>query len=448
MVTIPRARSYSYGGNIQNDRRPAIAHDVNILLQDIILGTLCNDSTIRKVAAGQRETDEVEDDQAESKRDGESSEQEHSTEYEVQGDPTEACIVTLAIHLLGNESDAEQRVREIMRRQRRVAEVPFDSAAKFMATLHECSREAAAELIGGDRLQRLTASEALHSEPIYLAVVKGAPEKICSLIRWPVQHRVHARTAGSLRESEEFWSAQAKKLAQSGMRVLAIAYCILPEEMVAHFTAVLFAEVEQRETDVVQLKMLSLVGIIDPPRPEAIDAIEVAQRAGITVKMITGDHPVTAKAIATMMRIHAVNETNSDSEQRETEESEVITGADLDKILARSRRPGVESEHETTEERVAGDRQCAMEMDATVTRHNIFARTTPEHKLLIVQALQRQGFACCMTGDGVNDAAALSAADIGVAMGLSGTEVAKASALMILTDDNFASIVYAIEIGR
>jgi magnesium-transporting ATPase (P-type) len=158
---------------------------------------------------------------------------------------------------------------------------------------------------------------------------------------------------------------------------------------------------------------MGLLGIVDPPRPEAIDAVREAQRAGIIVKMITGDHPSTALAISDRLGL------------RTTEG--VVTGAQLDVLLR--------------------DANTA-ELDKTVLRTDVFARTTPEHKLRIVESLRRQHIVCSMTGDGVNDAPALKAANIGVAMGITGTEVAKEAANMIITDDNFATIVDAIRIGR
>ena len=168
--------------------------------------------------------------------------------------------------------------------------------------------------------------------------------------------------------------------------------------------------------------MTALVCIMDPPRPEAIVAIKQAQDAGICVKMITGDHPVTALAIGEMLGLHV-------SKGLDVElggGKRAITGNDLDQLIISSMAA----------------------FDETVMNNDIFARTTPEHKLRIVQSLQRQGCVCCMTGDGVNDAPALKAANIGVAMGITGTEVAKNAADVVLTDDNFAAIVDAIRIGR
>jgi magnesium-transporting ATPase (P-type) len=185
------------------------------------------------------------------------------------------------------------------------------------------------------------------------------------------------------------------------MRVLGLCYKIVPAQT--------NLAVEMTKPDGFQ--MVALLGIMDPPRPEAIVAVQHAHEAFIVVKMITGDHPVTAVAIGRQLGLSV--------------EHAAITGAQLDDL--------------------ANDEK---EFDAVVLKNDIFARTTPEHKLRIVQSLQRQGCVCSMTGDGVNDAPALKAANIGVAMGITGTEVAKDAANMIITDDNFATIVDAVRVGR
>lgn len=189
------------------------------------------------------------------------------------------------------------------------------------------------------------------------------------------------------------------------MRVLGLAFKIVPDDIV-------LANEMANSTEFI---MAALVGIIDPPRPEAIIAVKHAQEAGITVKMITGDHPVTALAIGKTLGLKTQADRGA------------VTGAELDRLL----------ESEQLEA-----------FDDIVLNNDVFARTTPEHKLRIVQSLQRQGKVCSMTGDGVNDAPALKAANIGVAMGITGTEVAKDAANMIITDDNFATIVDAIRVGR
>ena len=234
---------------------------------------------------------------------------------------------------------------------------------------------------------------------VKVVMVKGAPEKVLSL-------------CFSDSTSKDYWMENANKKGRNGMRVLGLAFKVVPDNFT--FSGHL-CNVDEMGSDAVdRFTMLSLVGIMDPPRPEAILAVGRAQRAGITVKMITGDHPVTALAIGTSLGLH-------------TEGSVVITGTDLDRI----------AEAESMEA-----------FDYTVLHNDLYARTTPEHKLRIVESLRRQGIVCSMTGDGVNDAPALKAANIGVAMGITGTEVAKDAADMIIIDDNFATIVEAIRTGR
>lgn len=231
---------------------------------------------------------------------------------------------------------------------------------------------------------------------VKVVMVKGAPEKVLSLC-----FVEPAETA--------YWLQSAESSARKGMRVLGLAFRVVPDDFAfdGHLTAAKDAKLSDRFT------MMSLVGIMDPPRPDAIIAVGKAQTAGITVKMITGDHPTTAMAIGRMLGLR-------------TDRGSAITGTDLDNIMITS----------------------MTKFDETIVRNDIFARTTPEHKLRIVESLRRQQYVCSMTGDGVNDAPALKAANIGVAMGITGTEVAKDAANMIITDDNFATIVDAIRIGR
>lgn len=218
----------------------------------------------------------------------------------------------------------------------------------------------------------------------------------------------------------KYWAAAIEDRASKGMRTLALAFTLVP----ADYTV----DQNQPLSEIPKLTgsfhLLSVLGIMDPPRPEAIVAVTQARAAGIVVKMITGDHPATALSIAKMMGIV--------KESGESEwECRVVTGRDLDALMQLQPQEAAENA-----------------LDSTVKDVNVFARVTPEHKLLIVQSLRRQRIVCSMTGDGVNDAPALKAADIGVAMGIAGTDVAKNAANMIITDDNFASIVDAICIGR
>jgi magnesium-transporting ATPase (P-type) len=224
-------------------------------------------------------------------------------------------------------------------------------------------------------------------------VAKGAPERIvdmCSTER-------HAD--GDRPLDAAAWQARAETLASEGMRVLALATRTMPRDK----TDLVFDDVTSG------LTLLGIVGFIDPPREEAIAAVADCRRAGIRVVMITGDHAITAREIARQLGID--------------DDPKVLTGADLDALDE------------------AGLRAAAAEA-------SVFARTSPEHKLRLVEAMQAGGLTVAMTGDGVNDAPALKRADVGVAMGAKGTEAAKQAAEMVLADDNFASIVAAVREGR
>lgn len=289
--------------------------------------------------------------------------------WSINGDPTEGALVVAAAKL---GIDAA-KVRE--RHARRDA-IPFESEHQFMATLH-----ATAPLAG---------TGASSDRAI---LVKGAPEVV---IRRCASARGAALDApAALREVE--------RMAERGMRVLAFASKRVP------------AEWEKLDVDDVDgdLVLLGLQGMIDPPRPEAIEAIRHCHRAGITVKMITGDHPSTARAIGADLHLHT----------RSGELPPVIVGQRLAEM-------------------------SDAELDEAVATTHVFARVAPEHKLRLVRALQRRGDVVAMTGDGVNDAPALKQANIGVAMGITGTSVAKEAAAIVLTDDNFASITAAVEEGR
>jgi magnesium-transporting ATPase (P-type) len=282
--------------------------------------------------------------------------------WTVHGDPMEGALISLAIKA-GLDPATERR--QVLRRD----EIPFDAAHRFMATLHH-SHEGAA-----------------------FACIKGAPERIlgmCTQQRTP---------AGDVLLDRAYWERQTASLAGDGERVLALAV----KAMQPDGSLLTFENVREGAT------LLGLVGLADPPREEARQAIAECRGAGITVKMITGDHAVTAAAIARQIGLAAT--------------PRVLTGHELD-ALDEQRLPHV-----------------AREVD-------VFARTSPEHKLRLVTALQAGEAVVAMTGDGVNDAPALKRADIGVAMGRKGTEVAKEAAHMVLADDNFASIVAAVREGR
>jgi calcium-translocating P-type ATPase len=280
----------------------------------------------------------------------------------IDGDPTEGALLTVAVKA-GLDLAFERKACP------RTDVIPFESEHRFMATLHH------------------------DHEGRGFVYVKGAPERILEMC---------ARQRG--RDGDEplnaaYWHARIEDIASRGQRLLAIA-C---RDAGGDQRELRFADVEGG------LTLLGLLGLIDPPRQEAIDAIRRCQAAGIRVKMITGDHAATARAVARSLAL-----ANPD---------DVITGAAVD---------GLDEK---------GLEDAAAEVD-------VFARTSPEHKLRLVQALQARRHVVAMTGDGVNDAPALKRADVGVAMGVKGTEAAKEAAEMVLADDNFASIAHAVEEGR
>src|SRR5512133_234924 len=280
-----------------------------------------------------------------------------------QGDPTETALTQVA---LGAGLDKA----ELERQFERVQELPFDSERKRMSTVHR-------------------------SETGFLAYTKGAPESVIPLCsaQWRVE--------GAVPLQQEAMLAAAEALAARGLRVLALARR-------THATLPTPGEAESVESG---LSLIGLVGLIDPPRPEAALAVRDCQTAGITPVMITGDHPATALAIARRLGIVVDGD------------AEVLTGLELAVM-----------DEPTLREHVVAVR--------------VYARVDPAQKIRIVEALQARGEFVAMTGDGVNDAPALKRADIGVAMGRGGTDVAREAASLVLLDDNFATIVAAVREGR
>jgi magnesium-transporting ATPase (P-type) len=279
-------------------------------------------------------------------------------EWRLAGDPTEGALVTLALKCgldRGGETGDLPRVDEI----------PFESEHRYMATLHH--------------------DHAGHAR-VYL---KGAPERVLSLCRTQADGKPIDRAR---------WDEQLHRAARDGQRVLALAACELPKGT----TALSMDDITDRFT------LLGLAGMIDPPRPEAIESVARCQRAGIRVKMITGDHAVTAAAIGAQLGLDAGN---------------ALPGQEIEGL---------------------DERQLAERIAAT----DVVARASPEHKLRLVDALQARGEIVAMTGDGVNDAPALKSANIGVAMGQKGTDAAREASDIVLTDDNFASIGAAVHEGR
>jgi magnesium-transporting ATPase (P-type) len=285
--------------------------------------------------------------------------EEPANQWLMVGDPTEGALMTLArkagLDMLQMDGDF-----------RRVDAIPFESERQYMATLHH------------DRAARQ-----------HFVLLKGAPERVFALCR--TQH------AGAPLDVAR-WNAAVERAAGDGERVLALARCTWTDAR----TEIDVADMTLR------FELLGLVGIIDPPRDEAIAAVAECQRAGIRVKMITGDHAVTAAAIGRQLGLAA---------------DRCLTGDAIERLDDSSLR------------------QHALRTD-------VFARASPEHKLRLIAALQAEGHLVAMTGDGVNDSPALKAADIGVAMGAKGTDAAREASDLVLTDDNFATIARAVREGR
>jgi calcium-translocating P-type ATPase len=279
-------------------------------------------------------------------------------DFSITGDPTEVALIVAAVKAGLN---ADELRRDFPRKD----VIPFDSEQKYMATLNE------------------------HENGNVISI-KGAPEVIMK--------RCKSFSDGTPLKSDEV-IARIEQLGNNGMRVLALAFKRMESGS------------KELTTDDIQdgFVFAGLAGMIDPPRNEAIEAIKACHRAGIVVKMITGDHHTTARSIGVDLGL--------------SENGETITGAELE---------------EMDEEKLASE----------VNRVNIFARVAPEHKLRLVKALQKKNQIVAMTGDGVNDAPSLKQANIGVAMGITGTSVSKESADIVLADDNFASISAAVEEGR
>ncbi|WP_028486176.1 cation-transporting P-type ATPase [Thiomicrorhabdus chilensis] len=288
---------------------------------------------------------------------------ESETEWSVAGDPMEGALLAFA-GKTGIDTHDERT------HWTRTDLIPFDAKHRFMATLNHD-----------------------HENHAFI-FLKGAPEKLLELCS---SQRLENGDDCPL--NAPFWLAQSEQLAAQGQRVLAVA----AKQVEPNHTVLERPDLENG------LTLLGIIGLIDPPREEAIEAVSECHAAGIRVKMITGDHAITASAIGRQIGLQ-----NPDS---------VLTGLDLDKLDD----PALHKQ---------------------VLETDIFARTSPEHKLRLVMALQSQGMTVAMTGDGVNDAPALKRADAGIAMGKKGSEAAKEAAEIVLADDNFASIAAAVREGR
>lgn len=282
-------------------------------------------------------------------------------QWVADGDPMEAALLSLAARGGFDRDSMQQRCP-------RLDEIPFDAEYRYMAALHRNPD-------GGAML-----------------LVKGAPERILQMCSEQVTE------TGREALDREFWDAEIAHAGAAGERVLGFAWRMLadPPDDLEH-------------EHLKDLYFAGIVGFIDPPRAEAIDAVADCQEAGIQIKMITGDHATTAGAIAAQLGV--------------AEKPRVLTGQDLDTL--------------------SDD-----ELEVAANEAHVFARTSPEHKLRVVRALQARGAIVAMTGDGVNDTPSLKQADVGIAMGKKGTEAAKEAAEVVLADDNFASIRAAVHEGR
>ncbi len=297
------------------------------------------------------------------------------------GNPTELSILR-ASYFAGID------IEELKTECPIVAEVPFSSDYKFMATIHESSD------VPDDKL---------------IAYVKGAPDRMVKVCKYQSKGGIVSDDAVE-EINPDYWNEQIAILSSHGLRVLGLCRAVIPKDSVKAGEN-LGPEFVNGRPDGAWLTMIGLCAIMDPPRPECVQAIREAHGAGVRVAMITGDHKDTATAIGHMLGI--VDE----------KFSEAVTGPELDAM---------------SDEEI---RKC-------VLTHNVFARASPQNKIRIVKALQAEGQVASMTGDGVNDAPALKAANMGVAMGKEGTDVAREASEMILADDNFATIVYAVKQGR
>ena len=284
------------------------------------------------------------------------------------GDPTETALVQFGL-------DHNFDVRDVLKSEPRVAELPFDSDRKLMSTIHK------------------------EADGTYFVAVKGAPDQ---LLKRVTQIEINGEVRPITDEDKQAILATNKDLAKQALRVLMMAYKTTND-------------IPTLESEVVESDLIfsGLVGMIDPERPEAAEAVRVAKEAGIRPIMITGDHQDTAEAIAKRLGIIDPNDT----------EDHVFTGAEL---------------NELSDE----------EFQKVFKQYSVYARVSPEHKVRIVKAWQNDGKVVAMTGDGVNDAPSLKTADIGIGMGITGTEVSKGASDMVLADDNFATIIVAVEEGR
>jgi len=302
------------------------------------------------------------------------------------GDPTETALVDAAARAGISKLELE---RQLPRR----AEVPFDSERKRMTTIHLVPPDAAPL---ADALRGLQYDGTPSARSTHIAFIKGAVDQLIGMTQ-------HVWAGSTCERLDDGWTRRIldanDRLARDGMRVLGVGFRLFEE----------LPDTRNPQTIENNLTFVGLVGIVDPPRAEARDAVTTCAAAGIRAVMITGDHPLTAASIARQLGIAS--------------DDRILTGADLESLSNEQLAAAVDDVH-------------------------VFARVSPAHKLRIVEALQQRGHIVAMTGDGVNDAPALKKAHIGVAMGITGSDVSKEAADMVLMDDNFSTIVAAVEEGR
>lgn len=356
---------YNPTGDFLTEDQTIASQDYPELQTLLLAGVLCNDAFLQYK--------EIEDIEGEKRN--------RHPEWIILGDPTEGALLSL-----GGKASLEQQ--SLSRQLVRMGEFPFTSSRKRMSVI--CQGR------GGAIQGAIKTSDLVPSAP-FVMFTKGSPELILE--------RCNSFKSGDriLALQEEYRQKilnENDRMAQRGLRVLGLAYKPVAE----------IPDADDEERAEQELIWLGLVGMLDAPRLEAKEAVRQSKEAGIRTLMITGDHQLTAKAIASQLDIA-------------TEEDQVLSGREL------QRMPQAELEQE-------------------VNQVSVYARVSPEHKLRIVQALQKQGKFVAMTGDGVNDAPALKQADIGIAMGITGTDVSKEASDMVLMDDNFTTIIAATEEGR
>ncbi|MWJ26660.1 HAD-IC family P-type ATPase [Halomonas sp. ZH2S] len=338
------------GEELSLEDNPALKHF-------LLTGVLCNEAELEQQERNAKQQDG-------DKQDDQNQEQEQEQEkqrWAIHGDPTEGALVVAA-------AKAGMQIAELRDEYPRRDSIPFESENRYMATLNEID--------GSDYI-----------------LVKGAPDRLLEMC-----DRMRSGDDDVELDRDE-WEQRIQTLSARGLRVLAVAEKKADQDL------------DELSPEAVEngLVLLGMVGLLDPPRETAVEAVKHCLRAGVRPVMVTGDHPVTARAIAEQLGFAHTDK--------------AFTGRDVEDM-------------------------SDAELEDNINKVDVYARAAPEHKLRLVKAMQAKGGICAMTGDGVNDGPALKRADVGVAMGIQGTEAAKEAAEMVLADDNFATIVNAIEEGR